>query len=237
MTTRLARLGCGLSVAALIAILSVAAVATPVPGLYFSPSIGNDIIVGRASEAWNAGGAGLAGNTILAQSWDGISLGTQWEIRDPVSLGAVFRSDSRVAGTGQVVYHTDYSGGTFYINNAAWGSGSGNITSYSHDTTITYYKNVVVGIRNNVNATGVFTSDPLYVMDFAVANSVEVGKGANVPPGYPGFIGSPAALQGEWSNVHDIAIQISMVPEPGGILALSSGLVGLVGTISRRRRR
>ncbi len=216
--------------------------ATPIPGFYASYSLGTDILTGRLTEAWNGGGPGLLGDTINVQSWDGVVLGTQWEISGAVSLGAVAQPGgtfNALTGNGTKLSRTTYVGGSFLMtsaNGAPWGSGSGNLTSYSHDTTITYYNNQIIATRNNVNASGAFTSDPQYTLDFVVANAASVGMGPIKPANYPAFIGTPIVSTGAWSNVNDIVMHISVVPEPGSVIALGTGITGLFGVFLRRKR-
>ena len=53
----------------------------PRNGTYTSSA--GQLLHGRYSESWINGGPNQVGNTLHAASWDGVDLGTQWEVLCP----------------------------------------------------------------------------------------------------------------------------------------------------------
>jgi hypothetical protein len=67
----------------IVALLAVPALAgPPTIGVYMSPAVTD----GNFSESWKNGNEGVAGNTINAMSWDGMSLGGQWTLTCMVAV-------------------------------------------------------------------------------------------------------------------------------------------------------
>ncbi len=60
-------------------IISSALAGPPVNGVFNSTDLGGEVEVGRYMESYtDPDGAISIGTTLFAQSWDGMSLGTQW---------------------------------------------------------------------------------------------------------------------------------------------------------------
>ena len=95
-----------LSVLATIA-LALPALADPVPEPT-SPRTGWALFTGRGS-TWRPGINSGFPHVVHAQSWSGAALGTQWDVSCPSANAYTSVVDSRVNGTGTVVYTTPYS--------------------------------------------------------------------------------------------------------------------------------
>lgn len=216
----------------------------PVDGTYNSPdqAAGGLMLTGRFSEAWNSGFEGGVGNTIFAESWDGSVLGTQWQVWcASIAAPPTLVSDTRVGGTGDVVYSTMYAGGRFML--AATGPWSadnltnftGNLQSLSVLSTHQYLMGNRIGVRSNITMVGVF--DQLYAswgttcMDYSIQNGSILGSSpAPLAPNFPPYLDPvfcPAfggsVNMGAWGDVdhHTLVITGCAVPvEPaswGGI--------------------
>ena len=84
----------------------------PQSGVYLSTDMGGSMLPGRFSESFvDPGSHGQVGNTIHALSYDMSGLGTQWKL---TCASIVFPpsvvADTRVSGTGEVTYRTEYIG-------------------------------------------------------------------------------------------------------------------------------
>jgi len=93
--------------------------ADPVTGTYHSTDLGGQLYTGRAS-TWRTGiNSGLP-HVLHIQSWDGNTLGTQWEILCPIEDTPFDVQDNRVNGTGTIVYTSVFHGGTFIFYPGGW---------------------------------------------------------------------------------------------------------------------
>lgn len=198
--------------------------ASPTPGLYFSTDLGGAILMGRGSQSWvaplNANDG--QGDVFNSQSWNGTTLGTQWELKCGVSPSPQTVVDNRIAGTGTIVFTTDFAGGTFWFSKfGPWGDGVndwvGIINNTQNIVTVQYVNNVPVAARANINTSGYFTnSTSNCALTFAISNAVGVSDtdAAAFPSDYPALMESdcnPTRLYGSWANVKDIAMQIDCV--------------------------
>ncbi len=157
---------------------------------------------GRVSEAWCGGtGPGVPGNMENAMSWDGVTLGGQWQLWGMTidAAGAVMVGQRTLGSYMYIDYVTDYDGGQFWLSGAyPWSDGTGdltgNITSYHVSTTVTLYNGVPVGQTSNVTLTGLFTNCPENqgcVIEFAIANAIKVwdsARGTPAPANYPALL-------------------------------------------------
>lgn len=199
------------------------AVAAPVNGTYLSPNLGTDILNGRWSESFAGGGPGQIGNTVHAQSWDGSTLGTQWELAGPaVNAAPLMISDTRVGGTGAVTWYITCAGGTLTLDSAGpWGTPGDadyvfGVDTYNHTTTVTYQAGVPVASVTVVNMSATWQGDPNLRVSFLVALAVP----ADVTP-YPDYIPSSVTV-----GAHGICQEIRMeiVPEPLTLALLAGGM-------------
>jgi len=87
----------------LIALIAVPALvsAAPIGGVYFSTDLGGQLLTGRAS-TWRSGVSSGLPHVLHVQSWDGLNLGTQWDISCPTELTNFTVQDNRVGGAGTI---------------------------------------------------------------------------------------------------------------------------------------
>jgi hypothetical protein len=201
-------------------LLPVLAQAAPLTGLFTSTDLGGQILLGRAS-TWRPGVNSGLPHVLHAQSWDGVNLGTQWDLNCATETSAFGVADNRVAGNGTVVYTSTFNGGTFnfYAGGFPWGDGSGTLLETKTITTVRYM--MIGGISTpvasvvNVDTSGDFTNGCL--LTFAIANAAGVGETpyTSIPTTYPLFLDatcSPAssgAQYGTWGNVMTITMHIN----------------------------
>jgi len=210
------------SLIALLALPSLA-LAVPVPGVYTSTDLGGQLLTGRAS-TWRSGiNSGLP-HVLHSQSWNGATLGTQWEIGCPTENVNFIVQDNRVAGVGTIVYTSTFNGGTFTFFAGAWpwGSGTGTLGVTTLITTVQYVliagNSTPVAAVVNGNTSGMFAGG--CNLTFVIANGTGVGETTSLnplivkPADYPSFLdgtcGPAAANQqfGSWGNVITITMQI-----------------------------
>lgn len=201
----------------------------PTFGVYNSNDIGGMMLTGRFSESF-VGGPGQVGNTIHALSYDTVNLGTQWRVQCPsIAMPPTVVSDTRVGGTGDVVYNTVYTGGTFWLaRNGPWGDNTvdytGTVTGFTNVATYQFVSGTLVGIRSNVTLSGVFDDYP-GVMEFAISNSATFGDTSTqpFPAGFPDLRDSSCATgptDGAWGSVPNITL---VIQEAVGIESPSFG--------------
>ena len=212
-----------LLLAALLALPLVAA-AAPANGIYTSTDIGGLLLTGRAS-TWRPGiNSGLP-HVLHAQSWDGSTLGTQWEISCPTEPVNFLVQDNRVSGVGTIVYTSTFTGGTFTLFPGAWpwGDGTGTLLNTSLVTTVQYISinNVSTPVASVVNGNTAGTFVGGCALTFAIGNGSGVGETTSLnpaitkPANYPTFVdatcGPAGAGQqfGTWGNVITITMGIN----------------------------
>lgn len=196
--------------------------ASPINGIYTSTDIGGQLFTGRAS-TWRSGINSGFPHVFHIQSWDGVSLGTQYDIScgQSTSMSVV---DNRVAGVGTIVYTSTYTGGTFTFLSGAWpwGDGTGTLGTTSLVTTVQYVmiagNSTPVAAVVNGNSSGAFLGG--CALTFAIANGDGVGETTSLnpaiakPSAYPSFLdgscalASPTAQFGTWGNVRTITFMI-----------------------------
>jgi hypothetical protein len=213
-----------------IGILCVAALATadPIPGVYTSTDLGGVLLTGRAS-VWRPGiNSGLP-HVLHAQSWNGATLGTQWEVRCPTENVNFSVQDNRVGGVGTVVYTSTFNGGTFsfFAGVWPWGDGTGTLGMTTLISTVQFVliNNVSTPVASvvNGNTSGTFSNGCL--LTFAIANGNGVGETTSLnplitkPADYPDFLDGSCGLApggqqyGTWGTVITITMQINcLVP-------------------------
>jgi hypothetical protein len=190
----------------------------PSAGVYNSIDIGGSMLSGRFSESYMGGGPGQVNNTIHAQSFDTVNLGTQWRVECPSIASISMISDTRDgSGTGDVVYQTMYGGGTFWLaKNGPWGDNTvdyvGTLSSFVNTSTHQYIGGSLVAVRSNVTMVGTF-DDFSGVMEFAISNSATFGDtgGGPKPATFPEFRDQTCTsgpTQGAWGSVPTITMTI-----------------------------
>jgi len=213
------------------------AILPPVNGTYLSPEFGGPVLTGRFAESWiGVGGPGQVGNTINAESWNGIMLGTQWRMWCPqIAAAPTLIADTRDGnGTGEVTWRTMYSGGRFwFVKTGPWSADNladftGSVQSFVATTTYQYVFGQLLGIRSNIVTSGIFDQlDPCWgeqCFDYTIDNAAFYGStdtGAK-PAGFPGFLDpnfcpddQERLMRGGWGDVTHIALRITgcVVPD------------------------
>jgi hypothetical protein len=202
--------------------------ATPVTGIYISNDLdpGSTFITGRAA-VWRSGiNSGLP-HVAHIQSWDGVSLGTQWDMSCAVENSNFLTQDNRIAGNGTIVYTSTFSGGTFnfYAGGWPWGDGTGTLGTTTLITTVRYQMSGGVSrpFASVVNGdtSGLFSNG--CQLSFVIANGAGVGETSSLlptltkPATYPTFLdntcapASPSLQFGTWGNVITITMGIDCV--------------------------
>ena len=204
----------------LIALIAVPAFvsAAPVAGVYYSTDLGGQLLTGRAS-TWRSGVSSGLPHVLHAQSWNGVSLGTQWDISCPTEPTNFTVQDNRVGGNGTIVYTSTFQGGTFtfYAGGWPWGNGTGTLGMTTMITTVQYM--MIGGVSTpvasvvNGNSAGVFVGGCTLV--FAIANGTGAGETPYLqkPADYPTFLdgtcGTASVSYGTWGSVITITMGIS----------------------------
>ncbi len=192
----------------------------PVPGTYHSTDLGGQLLTGRAS-AWRTGiNSGLP-HVLHLQSWDGATLGTQWEVACAIETDPFDVQDNLDAsGTGTIVYTSTFQGGGFVLHPGGWpwGDGTGTLGTTTITATVQFVNWVPVSSVANGNLTGTF--DTGETLTFAIANGIGVGETTDLDPtitkpsDYPEFLDdtcgpAPADQQfGTWGTVISITMMI-----------------------------
>ena len=211
-------------------VLSLASIATasgtnpPIPGTY--KTLLGTVLPGRATESMPCDSClGQVGNLIMAESYDGSTLGTNWKVSCPqVSAPPSLVYDGVVSGTGQRIYQAAYSGGQLWLSGAgSWGAGdpfySGSLSSFTVVSAQQYVAGELVGIVSNINFTGNIDGyDDCFTL--AISNAEYLGATSPTPPGlrvtvtgpFPPFQGPSdcnlAGTHGSYWDVHDITFSI-----------------------------
>ncbi len=195
-------------------------------GTYTTTDIGGQLQTGRAS-TWRSGiNSGLP-HVLHAQSWDGTTLGVQWELRCATEPTNFVTQDNRVNGTGTVVFTSNFTGGQFELFNTGgpWGSGVANLNTTTTVTTVQFVNiggnSTPVASVVNANTSGSFGGG--CTLTFALSNGTGVGETTSSdvtitkPATYPAFLDgtcSPAAANaqfGTWGNVITGTLRIDCV--------------------------
>ena len=194
--------------------------AVPVTGTYTSTDLGGVLLTGRAS-TWRPGVNSGLPHVLHAQSWDGVTLGAQWDLNCATENSAFSVVDNRSGGVGTIVYTSTFTGGTFnfYAGGWPWGDGTGTLATSTLITTVQYV--MIGGVSTpvasvvNGNTSGAFSNG--CVLTFVIANGNGVGETpyGSIPATYPAFLDgtcSPAAANqqfGTWGNVITITMGIN----------------------------
>jgi hypothetical protein len=204
-------------------LLPILATAAPVGGFYTSTDMGGALLTGRAS-TWRPGiNSGLP-HVLHAQSWNGTTLGTQWEISCAIESSVYLIQDNRVGGVGTVIYTSTFNGGTFtyFAGGWPWGDGTGTLGTTTMISTVQYM--MIGGVSTpvasvvNGNTSGVFVGGCNLV--FVIGNGVGVGETSSFlptmtkPATYPTFLdgtcglASPSLQYGSWGTVITLTMAI-----------------------------
>jgi hypothetical protein len=192
----------------------------PVQGVYYSFDYpGGSFNPGHFSESWAGPGMdGQMGNTVNAQSWNGVVLGAEWMLWCPsIQTPPVLVADTRDAnGTGDVTWRTVYSGGHFFLGAIGpWGDEdyNGDLANFIVTATYKFVFGTLLGIRSNVVSWGQIDG---YTdcMEYTINNAAFFGTTdmGPLPADYPPFLdeycNTGVWSRGGWGSVTEIAIRI-----------------------------
>lgn len=212
----------------LILLFAAVLVLAPVVAFAAAPAVGTyktlygQVLTGRATESMPADMAeGQIGNLVMAASYDGTTLGTNWAVSCPqiASAPVLTYDDVDEYGYGQRIYRTDYTGGVLWLSGTgAWAGGDAYYTSplstFRIIATKQYEAGVLVGVVSNINLRGPidgYTS----CFEMAISNAEFVGYtpvGTPVPGPFPAFKGpsdcNATGSHGTYWDVHDITLTL-----------------------------
>ncbi len=166
---------------------------------------------GRWSEGYVGGDHGQVGNVFHGASWDGATLGLEWDISGPTLLTSVETSnDLDGGGNGTITKEVTYDGGTLIIDSALWG-GSGLVTATVSHTVlhVTY-----VYVANNIDwaashaemeAEAEVVATPEYPIILIATLHYDGPGGGWLPLDYPPYLGGATA--GQWGTAVDVEIE------------------------------
>ncbi|NNF06952.1 MAG: hypothetical protein HKN21_09345 [Candidatus Eisenbacteria bacterium] len=196
--------------------------ADPVPGTYTSIDIGfgsQDVLTGRGSNSRPVPDLGID-NVFNTMSWDGATLGTQWNFQCAVSTSQTTTNNLDANGNGTILFETIYTGGTFWFSMSGPWSGAavdltGTVNTTIRNTTLQYVNFVPVAAVENVSTSGAFDGSGC-VLDFVINNTVGLGDTDSNPPlpaDYPPFLDTACQTgvrtSGSWGDIRDIILAIS----------------------------
>ncbi len=198
----------------------VASAQAPLPGSY--KTLYGQILPGRATESMPADLAeGQIGNLIMAASYDGATLGTNWMVSCPQigSSPLLTYDDVDEFGYGQRIYQTDYVGGQMWLSGTgAWAGGDPYYTSDVDYFRIIAFKQYeagqLVGVVSSIKLRGDIDGY-LGCFEMAISNAELVGYtpvGPQIPGPFPLFKGpSDCGVDGShgtYWDVHDITLTL-----------------------------
>jgi hypothetical protein len=200
-----------------------AALAAPNAGTYTTTDLGGQLLNGRTS-TWRPGiNSGLP-HVLHAQSWNGSTLGTQWEMRCPVEASNfTVQNNLDGNGNGTIVYTSTFLGGQFELYNTggAWGDGVANLGTTRITTTVQHVNYTPVFAVADGQTSGDFGGG--CTLTFAIGNAVGVGETTSLNPAitkpadYPTFLDAscgpaPANQQfGTWGYTVTSVMRIDCV--------------------------
>lgn len=205
-------------VTAVLVLGSVAVYAGP-PASGTWKSTNGDFDEGREASSWAAGDFLGVGNVLHAESWDGASLGGDWQILCPQVTSVVLLVDLVVGGNGQRIYQITYAGGTIVLGGAGpWAGGDaqyvGVIDTYSEFRTVQYAGGIVVGSVSNHNVSAHLQGYASSCMTWGIGNGAWLGNGP-VPAGFPDYRDgscNPGPVEGHYGNFTDLTLSVTGCP-------------------------
>lgn len=187
----------------------------PINGLYNSTDLGGLTLLGHGTNSRPVPDTGVD-NVFNSQSWNGVTLGTQWRFECGVSSAQQVIDNRSASGTGTVIFTTMYNGGTFWLSGSGpWGAGandfSGTLGLTTRITTLQFVNWAPVQARENIDSSGLFEGGCL--LTFAIANGTGAGDTDLLPfdPNYPAMLDTDCSsprVSGSWGNLSQITFMI-----------------------------
>ncbi len=206
-----------LAIALVITTLAIPAFAGPPLNGTYKSSLG-DFDEGRESTSWLGGGFLSTGNVLHAQSWDGSTLGGDWEILCPQVVTVTLLVDMVSGGNGQRIYRIDYAGGFLKLGGAGpWAGGDlsyfGPLDTCVEIRTIIFADDVKVGSVSDHSVSGHFNGYSQTCLTVAIGNGVWLGESPTVTPAnYPtnnDTSCNPTASSGHFGDITDLTLSIT----------------------------
>jgi hypothetical protein len=196
----------------------------PINGTYTSTDLGGQVLLGRYSESWDVPDGRLQmGNTANKLSWDGATLGTQWELHCTRIAGPPVLITDTVDGDGNGFrdYLVVYVAGDLTLDgNGPWGDGSepsynANLHAYQEIKTFQYSNHEIVQAISNVSIQAGFQDFGETCVVISILNQEELGSTntESLPADYPAFLVpiscDPTRTLGSWGEVDEITLIIT----------------------------
>jgi len=207
---------------ALVAIPALAG--PPLNGSYKSTDLGGSMLMGRYSEKWYPSPMSIH-NTTNQESWNGATLGTQWQWHCPWLLAAPVLLYNGVdgSGNGSKIWQSTYSGGLCVLyDGGPWSNGDASylaqVNTWTEIVTETYASFAVIGTIRNANVTGSFVGYNETCASLHISNAERLGNTVDDGPlatNYPNFWDYLACTDvggtgpGEWGEITAITFTIS----------------------------
>lgn len=208
---------------------SVVQAQPPVNGTY--TTLGGDFLEGRSSTSWpSAADARLTpGNVLHAQSFDGATLGAEWDLCGMMIVSVQLIADLVFDGlNGQRIYLVTYGGGTATLDGSGpWGGGdpqyNGIVDSYNETRTIQWANGKIVGANSNHSVSAHILGYTSGCIAWAIGNGALVGDTdpasdpiiydpAGKPMDYPAYVdancGASMPQGGRWGTVTDLTLTV-----------------------------
>lgn len=196
----------------------------PADGIYTSNDLGGQVLLGRYSESWDVPDGRLQmGNTTNKLSWDGATLGTQWQLFCTRIAGPPVLITDTVDGNGNGFreWKVVYTGGDLILDgNGPWGDGSepayfSNLHAYQEIKSFQYSNHQIVQSISNVSIQAGFQGYDETCVTISILNQEELGNTntAALLPDYPAFLVpitcDPTRTLGSWGEVDEITLIIT----------------------------
>jgi hypothetical protein len=197
----------------------------PIDGIYTSTDLGGQVLLGRYSESWDVPDGRLQmGNTANKLSWDGATLGTQWQLFCTRIAGPPVLITDTVDGAGngfrewKVVY---VAGDLILDGNGPWGNGTepfyqANMHAYQEIKTFQYSGGVITQAIANVSIQADFQDWAESCVTISILNQEELGNtddDGSLALNYPAFLVpitcDPSRTLGTWGEVDEITLIVT----------------------------